>query len=250
MLSPVTDNYADMTKPELLAEMVKRHMWRYHHDIPELKKTEDLYAAYVRRVDTMFRMVDEALIAAGVKLDGMEAADLAPAEGFVAMRYAQRGLKRVDCFEYSQDAIERLQMVRAYKGIDNVEVHSADLAEPDWAKAIGRQYPLVFCLGIVYHMEDPFRFLRNTAALASDVCVIESDTPKDAGARGLVLRDSELAVAPGKTRTVLEMRPSRAALRDMVLASGFRSAEWIEPPRNSGCKYLGGKTKSVMWARK
>ena len=250
MLSPATDPYAGLSQDELVAEMLQRPTWRHHHGIPQLQCMKDLYMAYVRRVGTMYRMIDDALRVAGVNLKDTVAADIATAEGFVAFRYAARGLKRVDCFEYSQDAIDRFQMVRAYKEIDNAEIYRCDLSTPDWSQQFGGSYPLVFCLGIVYHMEDPFRFLRNVAAISSDVCIIESDTPKEAGERGLVLRDSELAVSPTETRRVLEMRPSRNALRDMVIDSGFKSAVWIEPPVDAPCPYLTGKTKSVLLARK
>jgi hypothetical protein len=117
---------------------------------------------------------------------------------------------------------------------------------------VGLSYDLVFCLGIVYHMENPFRFLRNVAAITAPggVCIFESDTPADAGARGLALRNSQVTLEPGQVRPVLEMRPSRRALRDMVLYAGFHCAQFIEPPADAACKYLAAKTKSVLLARK
>lgn len=266
MVDEVADPFWAKKPEELLKEVAKRPMWRHHHDLPELSPDREggpiaeLYEAYIRRVDTMYRMIDEGLALMGVKIAHVPvAADLATAEGFLAMRFIQKGLQRMECYEYNPETIERFLMVRALKRrtIDGevcrrAKLHRLDLSLPDWARQIDKEYELVFCCGIVYHMEDPIRFLRNvyTVTRKGGVVVLESDTPDDAGKEGIVLRDSQLMIEKGTKLPILEMRPSRNALTRMVRHVGFSAITWIEPPVGAECKYLKARTKSVAVIRK
>lgn len=248
------DPYADMGTDALIDQVMRRDKWRYHHDIDALQTSPRLYAAYARRVETMMQMIDQALSDEQLldSLPDRTATDLACAEGFFAMRYLGKGLRAIDCYELNIDQIERLKMVRAIKKITGMRLFRCDLESATWSAAINRTYDLVFCLGIIYHFENPMLFLRNLYEIASDVCVIESDTPLVGSDKQgiLVQNESQVTKQAGDVRYILELRPNRKALVDMLLAVGFSSVRVLTPPRDAQCKYLKNGEKSVLFVRK
>jgi len=260
-LEPVTDNpYSVMPREQVISKILSGRGWRWHHDIEQLKSSDFLYTAYVNRVETLFSMIDAALDTEGLtdKLDNMIAADIAAAEGFVGMRYLAKGLKQIDSFELNRGQIARCQMVQRLKQLDEdtdfskLFLYHMDLESPNWSTVLAKRYDLVFCLGIVYHMENPMIFLRNIYEITENLCIVESDTPilpkTDSGI--LKQLDSQVTLKQGNVRYILEQRPNRKALIDMLLAVGFSSVRTVPCPSDASCTYLRTGTKSVLLARK
>ncbi len=255
---PKPNEYLSKLPSELEALILRRKMWRYHHQLPQLMNSAPddklLHFAYVRRVDTMFRMVDEAVQKSGIDLANATVCDLASSEGFVAQHLIDLGARSIDCFELNEDQIARLHLVQALKGRSDLKVFRLDLEKPFWRLSVTSGYDLVMCLGIVYHMENPMLFLRNVFDLTKVACIVESDTPIIKSGKdndGLIrLVDQQVTFTPGNVRFILEARPSLRALVDMLLAVGFSRVEHIAPPQNGNCPYLAAGTKSVVLAYK
>jgi len=260
-LELITDNpYSDMSSEQVISRILAGRGWRWHHDIEQLKNSDYLYKAYVNRVETLFRMIDAALDTEGLtdKLQNMTAADIAAAEGFVGMRYLAKGLKQIDSFELNRGQIARCQMVQRLKQLDEgadfskLFLYHMDLENPYWSTVLAKKYDLVFCLGIVYHMENPMIFLRNVYEITENICIIESDTPLEPKTDSGILKqlDSQVTLKQGNVRYILEQRPNRKALIDMLLAVGFSSVRTIPCPSDASCTYLRSGSKSVLVARK
>lgn len=260
-LELVTDNpYSVMSRDQVISKILSERRWRWHHDIEQLKSPDFLYTAYADRVETLLRMIDTALDTEGLtdQLDNMTAADIAAAESFVGMHYFAKGLKQIDSFELNRGQIKRCQMVQRLKQLDEDAdfskffLYRLDLESPNWSTALSKKYDLVFCLGIVYHMENPMIFLRNIYEITENLCIVESDTPllpkTDLGI--LKQQDSQVTLEQGNVRYILEQRPNRKALIDMLLAVGFSSVRTIPCPSDASCSYLRTGTKSVLVARK
>lgn len=260
-LELVTDNpYSVMPREQVISKILSGSGWRWHHDIEQLKSSDLLYTAYVDRVETLLCMIDTALDTEGLtdQLDNMIAADIAAAEGFVGIHYLAKGLKQIDSFELNRAQIQRCQMVQRLKQLDEDAdfskffMYRLDLESPNWSTVLAKSYDLVFCLGIVYHMENPMIFLRNIYEITGNLCIVESDTPllpkTDLGI--LKQLDSQVTLEQGNVRYILEQRPNRKALIDMLLAVGFSSVRTIPCPSDASCRYLRTGTKSVLVARK
>jgi hypothetical protein len=162
-----------------------------------------------------------------------------------------KGLKEIDCYEINLECIERCQLIQCIKNLDTINLYRMDLENVAWSLRLGKSYDLVLCLGIVYHMENPMLFLRNVYNITNDTCIIESDTPcisPDAGC--LIQQDSQVTFSKGKIRFILEQRPNRKALIDMLLAVGFSSVSIIECPADATCGYMRSSKKSVLVAKK
>ncbi len=245
--------FSALSREELIQRALQKGRWRYHHNIDELRNAPTLYKTYAQRVDTMLEMLDRALESENLlrRLSELTVADLGCSEGFVAMRYLERGLKEADCYELNIGQIEQLHLVQALKKIEGMNVYRLDLENVAWGPALHKAYDLVFCLGIVYHMENPMLFLRNLYSITKRICLVESDTPQNSLGFGcLVQQDCQVTLMKGQVRYILEQRPNRRALVDMLLNAGFSSVSVIEPPSEADSKSIWSGRKSVLIARK
>jgi 2-polyprenyl-3-methyl-5-hydroxy-6-metoxy-1,4-benzoquinol methylase len=245
--------FEKLGRQELIADAVSRPRWRYHHGVEEIRNDPSFYGSYAKRVETMLRMIDTVLESENLigRLPHLSAADLACSEGFVAMRYLQKGLREIDCYELNIDQIERLQIIQTLKKVEGINLYRLDLENVAWASAIGKAYDLVFCLGIVYHSENPMLFLRNLYSITNNICIIESDTPKNPLGFGcLSLQDCQVTLRKGEVRYFLEQRPNRRALVDMLLNAGFSSVDIIECPPDEESRDLRGAHKTIAVAKK
>ena len=253
----IHDPFSNWSYEELIKKLHDlKGTWRYHHNLDELKNSSKLVAAYPQRVDTVMQMIDYALDSENLlnRLSDFSAADIACSEGFFTIRYLEKGLKGIDCFELNKDQVMRFQLIKNIKKIGGINLFRIDLEHPAWSCCIGKTYNIVFCLGIVYHMENPMLFLRNVYNITDDVCIIESQTPIIDGHSDTPLfkaQDSQVIKEPGNVRYILELRPSINALIDMLLNVGFSSVKVIEAPLKEGSRraYSIGEA-SVLLAKK
>jgi ubiquinone/menaquinone biosynthesis C-methylase UbiE len=122
----------------------------------------------------------------------------------------------------------------------------------------GRQYDLTLFLGVLYHVEDPMRCLRQVAAVTREMCVIETQVIDEVegysewGARDwvrpyqgiLALIDESGEFNAGNRETgVTPMAtcPSPRALLFMCRQAGFARAEIQAPPQGAYEQHARGK---------
>jgi 2-polyprenyl-3-methyl-5-hydroxy-6-metoxy-1,4-benzoquinol methylase len=253
--------HADKGKDELLAEILKHGKWRHHHGIPELEARSDLYAAYVRRVDEMLSLIRVGLERHGLMetLPNASVCDLAASEGFVSTRLVDWGATMVDAFELSQNGIDRFSLLWNYLGYAdkaNCRLFDLDLEQVAFANQLPQTYDITFSLGIIYHVESPMLFARNLFAATNDVCVIESDTPTFVNPNrfrenGVVyLNKDQVTVSAGNVRKIMEFRPDREALIDIMLTAGFSTIDVLDPHEYDKNSYFSRGEKSVLLCRK
>jgi hypothetical protein len=240
---------------ELRALAMEQIKWRHHHDIPELRDTEDFYAAYSRRVEAMLVMIDRALHLAGVDDPaGLSFVDIGAAEGYVTNWLLTRGVTDVDAIELNISNIERMWLVRALKGQHGGRVGRVDLERADWARALGRSYDVTLALGVIYHLENPLLFARNLFEATTSFAVVESDTPvypDNAHFRGwgnIYLHRDQVTLEPGNIRYLTEMRPDRQALAEVLLAAGFSEVHAVLPEPDEPSPYFQNGEKSLLVA--
>ncbi len=256
------NKYKNENSEEIKTWMLNETRWRHHHEIDFLKNSEQLYSAYSKRVEAMLGMTDDALKKFKIDSDLSQksAVDLACSEGFVAFHYMGKGIKSIDCFELSLLGIKRFQKIYAHKNTKGSEVRLGriDLSLPFWSDLMDKKYDIVFALGIIYHLENPFLFARNLYEITNEVCILESDTPifKDPkrfrGDNGVIyLHKDQVTLEKGNVRKLLEMRCDRKALVEIMLTSGFSKV--VEVPgtkKKDGSRYYNTKEKSLLFCFK
>jgi SAM-dependent methyltransferase len=107
-------------------------------------------------------------------------------------------------------------VTEAARRFPETEFHVRDIAGEDLG-GLGR-YDLVLCLGLLYHLEDPFKAVRNLGMLADKVVIIESRvTPGRRPVATLVGED------PGEDQSLrgVAFIPSEACFAGMLHSAGF-----------------------------
>ncbi len=159
----------------------------------------------------------------------------------------------MDIYELNEVNIDIINLIHAFKNI-KTNVYKIDFDYVDWAFSIKKKYDLCFCLGIVYHMENPVLFLRNLYEITNKYAVIESDTPliteSFRGNGGYFMNRDQVTLTGGNIRQLLEMRPNRKALIDTLLFVGFKKVSVIEQDPNITSTYFISGEKSILFAEK
>jgi len=116
------------------------------------------------------RSINEArmdhLATLGLAIEGRSVLDVGCGVGHLAQFFVRRGC-RVTCVDARLENIEKLRSL--YPGL---EAHVANV-EADRLAAFGR-FDIVFCYGLLYHLEDPVGGLRNLAEACGDLVLLET----------------------------------------------------------------------------
>ena len=255
------DEIEGIDRAEVLERILKHRKWRHHHGIPELKERDDLYSAYVRRVEEMLTLVRRALERHDLvaELPNRSIVDLAAAEGFVSTRLIDWGATHVDAIELSAVNLDRFALLWSYLGYNqkiNTRLFRLDFEQAGWVSELPQSYDIVFALGIIYHLENPLLFARNLFAATNDVCIIESDTPtfpepnRFRGNGVVYLNKDQVTIGPGDIRKLIEFRPDREELIDIMLTAGFSAVEVLEPLPEDKATFFATGEKSILFCRK
>lgn len=245
--------YAAMDKTTLLERLTQQQKWRYHHGIPELKDSESLYVAYVRRIEEMLALIHTGLDELGLisRLASSTVADLAASEGFVTQRLVEWGASEIDCYELSENGLDRFSLLWHYLDFNQrakARLFSLDLEQVAWANEMPHRYDILFCLGLIYHVESPMLFARNLYEATGEVCIVESDTPsfdspnRFRGNGVIYLNRDQVTISAGNVRKIIEFRPDREALVDLMLTAGFSEVRVLEDSSEQGFFASGEKT--------
>ena len=254
-------DYTGLSSEAMLERILEHRKWRHHHGIDELASRSDLYVAYVRRVEEMLAMIHDALVRHDLldRLGSTSIVDLAAAEGFVTTRFVDWGATKVDAVELNAGNLDRLALIWHYLNYhDRAELNLSrmDFEQAGWGFNMPQSYSFVLALGIIYHLENPLLFARNLYEITDDVCIVESDTPTFADPKrfrgnGVVyLNKDQVTIEAGDVRKLIEFRPDREALIDIMLTSGFQSVEVLEPKPEANATFYATGEKSVLLCRK
>ncbi len=89
--------------------------------------------------------------------------ELGPLEGGHTFALASKA-KHVDALEGREENLNRCRFMQKTLGVGNVEFHRADLESVELS-FYGR-FDAVFCVGVLYHLPNPWRLLRQCAAVS------------------------------------------------------------------------------------
>ena len=240
--------------------------WFYRFQFGDgMETTPAIPAGVVEIFDTRLRMVNTAVDAHfGSRLSEIECLDIGCHEGFYSLAMARRGMKRVLGIDAREENLNRARFVAAAMGVDNVGYAPGRVET--LTQDPGRQFDLTLFLGVLYHVEDPMRCLREVAAVTRELCVIETQVVEEIdgyaewGSRDwtrpyqgilAVIDESGEFDAGNRETGVSPMAtcPSPKALLFMLKHAGFRDAEILLPPYGSYEQHARGK-RVVCAARK
>jgi ubiquinone/menaquinone biosynthesis C-methylase UbiE len=197
----------------------------------------------------------------GARLADIECLDVGCHEGFYSLAMARRGVKRVLGVDARQENLRRARFVAEATGVTNVQYREGRVET--LAAEIGRTFDLTLFLGLLYHVEDPMRCLRQVAEVTKEMCVIETQVIDEIagfaewGSRewtrpyqGVIAVIDEAGEFDAGNRetgvSAMATCPSPKALRYMLARAGFSRIEPIEPAPGAYEQHARGKR--VVWA--
>ncbi len=232
--------------------------WFYRFDFGAgIETTPAIPRAVVDIFDTRLRMMMGAVEAHfGSRLRDIECLDVGCHEGFYSLAMARRGVRSVLGVDAREENLRRARFVANAMGVDRILYRRGQVET--LAADLGRRFELTLFLGLLYHVEDPMRCLRQVAAVTEELCVIETQVVEEVegfaewGARewtrpyqGIVALIDETGEFEAGNRetgvTPIATCPSPRALLFMLKHAGFRRAEILAPPTDAYEQHARGK---------
>lgn len=119
--------------------------------------------------------------------------------------------------ENVKQALESHPGVRFY--VDDVE-EARTIVDQHW--------DLVLCFGLLYHLENPFRAIRNLQAVTKKMLLLETQVAPEGVGAALV----EEAFSPDQALRRIALVPNEAVVVKMLYAAGFAAVYKAEKPPN------------------
>lgn len=161
----------------------------------------------------------EHLRSLGLPLERRRVLDVGSGPGHLAQFFVSYG-----CDVISTDARSE-NIERMHELYPNHVGHVADVEEDDFAQ-LGR-FDIVFCYGLLYHLESPARALRNIAAVCDDLLLLETMV---CDARAPILRLEDEYLSANQALRGIAHRPSPAWVAMVLNRIGFPYV-WIARER-------------------
>lgn len=191
----------------------------------------------------------------GSRQAGLDCLDIGCHEGFYSLAMARLGMT-VTAVDARDENLTRARFVASAMGIPGIEYRTGRVET--LADDLGRTFDLTLFLGVLYHVEDPMRCLRQVAAVTREMCVIETQVIDEVegyaewGARewqrpyqGVLAVIDETGEFDNGGRetgvTPMATCPSPKALRFMLKQAGFRRIEQVEPQPDAYEQHARGK---------
>ncbi len=247
-----------MTAAEIRQGIEELGPWFYRFEFGDgLETTPSIPPSVVDIFDTRLRMVAAAVDAHfGARLRDIECLDIGCHEGFYSLAMARRGVRNVVAIDARPENLNRARFVSGAMGVDNVAYRQGRLET--LAADFDRTFELTLFLGLLYHVEDPMRCLRQVAAVTGELCVLETQVVDEVegyaewGSRewtrpwqGIIAVIDETGEFDAGNRETgvspMATCPSPKALLFMLKQAGFRRTEILQPPAGAYEQHARGK---------
>lgn len=232
--------------------------WFYRFEFGSgIETTPAIPESVVGIFDTRLRMVMSAVDAHfGDRLSDIDCLDIGCHEGFYSLAMARRGVRSVVAVDARQENLRRARFVANAMGVDGIDYRQGQVET--LAADIGRTFDLTLFLGLLYHVEDPMRCLRQVAAVTAEFCVIETQVVDEVegfaewgsrewtrpyhGVVALIDESGEFDAGNRETGvSPVATCPSPKALLFMLKHAGFRRAQILAPSADAYEQHARGK---------
>jgi tRNA (mo5U34)-methyltransferase len=246
-----------VTAAEIRQGIAELGPWFYRFEFGGgIETTPAIPASVVDIFDTRLRMVSKAVETHfGERLKDVECLDIGCHEGFYSLAMARK-VRSVVAVDARAENLSRAQFVARAMDVINI-VYRQGRVET-LAEDQARTFPLTLFLGLLYHVEDPMRCLRQVAAVTGELCLIETQVVDEVngfaewGSREwtrpyqgiLAVIDETGEFDAGNRETgvsPLATCPSPKALLFMLRQAGFSRAEIMTPPPGAYEQHARGK---------
>jgi len=128
----------------------------------------------------------------------------------------------------------------AVRRVPNATFHTRDIEDPKLSD-IG-QFDLVLCFGLLYHLENPFRAIRNLHSLTDKVLLVESMCAPGVDASMELLDEYQ---KEDQGLTYVAFYPTEACLVKMLYRAGFPFVYgFVNPPDHADFQSTKGRKRA------
>lgn len=152
----------------------------------------------------------------GDDLDASTILDLGCNSGFFSLEMADRGARQVDGIDLRPENIAQARFLADLYGIDNVSFEAADAA----TLPAGKQWDVVFDLGVLYHVIDPLQHLRRTYERCRRFAVIDTICHLEPISAFILFGDKDIG-EPAEGREEWELHPTYRGAIEAIRYAGF-----------------------------
>ena len=149
---------------------------------PDFMETDTRLRSILRSLSMLYRD--------GFK--GLRVADLGCLEGGFALALAQRGMDVIG-IEARQNNFNKLSLIKEHFALPNLEFRRDDVK--NFTRENYGSFDIVLALGILYHLDEPIKWMRQLAAATERVLIVDSHFAPSIDA-GLPLMDKRLPLSP------------------------------------------------------
>ena len=149
---------------------------------PDFMETDTRLRSILRTLSLLYRE----------SFTGLRVADLGCLEGGFALAMAQRGMDVVG-IEARRTNFAKLSLIKDHFELPNLEFRRDDVK--NFTRENYGSFDIVLALGILYHLDEPIKWMRQLAAATKGLLIVDSHfaPPLDAG---LPLLDKRLPLGP------------------------------------------------------
>lgn len=153
----------------------------------------------------------------GDALSATTVLDIGCHSGLFSLDLAGRGVSHVDGIDLRAQNIVQARFLAEHYGMDNAtfEVGDADDIASD------KQWDVVLNLGVLYHVLNPFEFIRRTFELCRSFAVIDTVCHTEPVSGYFVMGDKDVNRS-AEGREEYELHPTYRAVIDTIRHAGFR----------------------------
>lgn len=155
--------------------------------------------------------------------------DMACNHGYFALEAAFLGARRALGVDLRPQNIAKANFLRACFSVSNAEFRAGNVYDLD----ISQRFDVVYNLGLLYHVTDPYLLMRRTYDLCDRFAVVDSIMHKEPVSAFLQMVNKD-TTSHAEGDFVVELHPTYRATIDLMHAVGFREIREVVPSGSAG----------------
>tara|TARA_R110000824_G_scaffold300225_1_gene488258 strand:- start:10506 stop:11108 length:603 start_codon:yes stop_codon:yes gene_type:complete len=195
---------------------------KYHHSFPELGIEGRVTAAGIARKLDYINLPED--------LTGKTVLDIGAWDGYYSFECEKRGAT-VTALEKERRTGTLTELKKKFNS--KIEILYMDAYD---IPTLNRQWDLVLCMGVIYHVEDPFKMINIVHDASKESCIIESALRNVPGEPVMFFYKLDNKDYP------ISWLPNSSAVIAMMEFTGYDVTHYIDRPEE--------KTRGVFWGQK
>jgi SAM-dependent methyltransferase len=195
------------------------------------------------RVRELVTLGFDAIERATGGFEGKRVLEVASNSGGFAVEAARRGASYVLATDVVDRYVEQIGFVRDALDLESVEARKLSVYEIS-EESVGF-FDVVFCFGLLYHLENPVEAVRSLSSVSRHVLAVDSATIPQPEGEKIPLWGMNLAEMVGqedperaetslwRDRNYVQFKPTPVAVRRLMRWMGFDEVRRVRPPEGN-----------------